>query len=146
MWETSSCDFTSLDFSGGAKDSFHEELVYSIEGSPSGTAFRTMKALTLQSPFAGWLDSPNRPDRGAGRFEVRLLLPLISRISRLASWFSAGSETMPSVSLISVFLSQIANQIALAVENALAYREIRGLKEQLSEGKNSIWKMKSARK
>jgi formate hydrogenlyase transcriptional activator len=33
------------------------------------------------------------------------------------------------------FLSQIANQIALAVENALAYREIRELKEQLSKEK-----------
>jgi formate hydrogenlyase transcriptional activator len=33
------------------------------------------------------------------------------------------------------FLSQVANQIALAVENALAYREIRELKEQLSKEK-----------
>src|SRR5260370_31518354 len=47
----------ALDFPEG-KGFFHEELVYSIEGSPSGTAFRTMKPLTLQSPFAGWLDSP----------------------------------------------------------------------------------------
>src|SRR6202041_1694117 len=34
-----------------------------------------------------------------------------------------------------IFLSQVANQIALAVENALAYREIRELKEQLSKEK-----------
>jgi formate hydrogenlyase transcriptional activator len=33
------------------------------------------------------------------------------------------------------FLSQVANQIALAVENALVYREIRELKEQLSKEK-----------
>jgi len=33
------------------------------------------------------------------------------------------------------FLSQVANQVALAVENALAYREIRELKEQLSKEK-----------
>jgi formate hydrogenlyase transcriptional activator len=33
------------------------------------------------------------------------------------------------------FLGQVANQIALAVENALAYREIRELKEQLSKEK-----------
>lgn len=33
------------------------------------------------------------------------------------------------------FLSQVANQLALAVENALAYREIRELKEQLSKEK-----------
>src|SRR6202030_4204891 len=33
------------------------------------------------------------------------------------------------------FLSQVANQIALAVENVLAFREIRELKEQLSKEK-----------
>jgi len=33
------------------------------------------------------------------------------------------------------FLAQVANQIALAVENAITYREIRGLKEQLSKEK-----------
>jgi len=54
---------------------------------------------------------------------------------RLASWFSAGSETMLSVRLISVSLARLPNQIALAVENALAYREIRELKEQLSKEK-----------
>ena len=42
---------------------------------------------------------------------------------------------MRSVRPISNFLSQVANQIALAVENALAFREIRELKEQLSKEK-----------
>jgi hypothetical protein len=37
---------------------FHEEGVYSIEGSPYGTAFRTMKPLALDSPFTAWLDNP----------------------------------------------------------------------------------------
>jgi len=40
-----------------------------------------------------------------------------------------------SVRPIVAFLSQVANQVALAVENALAYREIQELKEQLSKEK-----------
>jgi len=44
----------ALDFPEG-KGFLQEELVYSIEGSPSGAAFRTMKPLALRSPFTGWL-------------------------------------------------------------------------------------------
>ena len=47
----------AVDFPEG-KGFLQEDLVYSIEGSPSGTAFRTMKPLTLQSPFTGWLHYP----------------------------------------------------------------------------------------
>src|SRR5260370_9387972 len=43
-----------LDFPEG-KGFIHEEGVYSIEGSPYGTAFRTMKPLALASPFTAWL-------------------------------------------------------------------------------------------
>jgi len=43
-----------LDFPAG-KGFLQEELAYSMEGTPSGTAFRTMKPLTLQSPFTSGL-------------------------------------------------------------------------------------------
>src|ERR1700737_1161199 len=39
------------------KGLFHEEGVYSIEESPYGTAFRTMKPLALDTPFTAWLDN-----------------------------------------------------------------------------------------
>src|SRR5467141_467572 len=47
----------AMDFPEG-KGLLHEDLVYAIEGSPSGKAFRSMKPLTLQSPFTGWLNYP----------------------------------------------------------------------------------------
>ncbi len=124
----------ALDFPEG-KGFFHEELVYSIEGSPSGTAFRTMKALTLQSPFAGWLDSPIAQIAVREGLKSVCCLPLISR-NRAIGVLVLGRLRDDAFSQSDIsFLSQVANQIALAVENALAYREIRGLKEQLSKEK-----------
>jgi len=124
----------ALDFPEG-KGFFHEELVYSIEGSPSGTAFRTMKPLTLQSPFAAWLDSPIAQIAVREGLKSVCCLPLISR-NRAIGVLVLGRLRDDAFSQADIsFLSQIANQIALAVENALAYREIRELKEQLSKEK-----------
>ena len=124
----------ALDFPEG-KGFFHEELVYSIEGSPSGTAFRTMKPLTLQSPFGGWLDSPIAQIAVREGLKSVCCLPLISR-NRAIGVLVLGRLRDDAFSQADIsFLSQVANQIALAVENALAYREIRGLKEQLSKEK-----------
>src|SRR5882762_3135823 len=124
----------ALDFPEG-KGFLQEELVYSIEGSPSGTAFRTMKPLTLQSPFGGWLDSPIAQIAVREGLKSVCCLPLISR-NRAIGVLVLGRLRDDAFSQADIsFLSQVANQIALAVENALAYREIRGLKEQLSKEK-----------
>jgi formate hydrogenlyase transcriptional activator len=125
---------SALDFPEG-KGFFHEELVYSIEGSPSGKAFRTMKPLTLQSPFAGWLDSPIAQIAVREGLKSVCCLPLISR-NRAIGVLVLGRLRDDAFSQADIsFLSQVANQLALAVENALAYREIRELKEQLSKEK-----------
>ena len=127
----------ALDFPE-SKGFLREELTYSIEGSPSGHAFRDKKPSTLLSPFIGWLENPEAPivqiahREGLKSF---CFLPLISRdhtvgvlvLGRLRD--DAFSESDIS------FLSQVAKQIALAVENALAFREIRELKDQLSSEK-----------
>src|SRR5712672_1890456 len=124
----------ALDFPEG-KGFFHEELAYSIEGSPSGTAFRTMKPLTLQSPFAGWLDSPIAQIAVREGLKSVCCLPLISR-NRAIGVLVLGRLRDDAFSQADIsFLTQVANQVALAVENALAYREIRELKEQLSKEK-----------
>ena len=124
----------AVDFPEG-KGFLQEDLHYAIEGSPSGMAFRTMKALTLQSPFTGWLHYPIVQIAVREGLKSFCFLPLISRnraigtlvLARLRDdAFSQGDVS---------FLAQVANQIALAVENAIAYREIRELKEQLSKEK-----------
>jgi len=67
-----------LDFPEG-KGFLHEEGLYSIEASPYGTAFQTMKPLALDSPFAGWLDNPVVQQRANEGFKSLCFVPLISR-------------------------------------------------------------------
>jgi formate hydrogenlyase transcriptional activator len=124
----------ALDFPAG-KGFLQEELVYSMEGTPSGTAFRTMKPLTLQSPFTGWLSYPIVQIAVREGLKSVCCLPLISR-NRAIGVLVLGRLRDDAFSQADIsFLAQVANQIALAVENALAYREIRELKEQLSKEK-----------
>lgn len=118
-----------------SKGFLQEDLVYSIELSPSGTAFRTMKPLTLQSPFASWLNYPIAQVAIREGLKSVCCLPLISR-NRAIGVLVLGRLRDDAFSQADInFLGQIANQLALAVENALAYREIRELKEQLSKEK-----------
>jgi len=124
----------ALDFPRG-KGFLHEELVYSIDGSPSGTAFRTMKPLTLRSPFPDWLNYPIAQIALREDLKSFCFLPLISR-NRAIGVLVLGRLRDDAFTEDEIhFLEQIANQIALAVENALAYREIRDLKDQLSKEK-----------
>jgi formate hydrogenlyase transcriptional activator len=124
----------AVDFPEG-KGFLHEELVYPIEGTPSGTAFRTMKPLTLQSPFTGWLNYPIVQIAVREGLKSCCFLPLISRNRAIGILVLARLRDDAFSQADISFLSQVANQIALAVENALAYREIRELKEQLSKEK-----------
>jgi len=94
-----------------------------------------MKPLTLQSPFAAWLDSPIAQIAVREGLKSVCCLPLVSR-NRAIGVLVLGRLRDDAFSQADIsFLSQVANQIALAVENALAYREIRELKEQLSKEK-----------
>jgi formate hydrogenlyase transcriptional activator len=124
----------AVDFPEG-KGFLQEDLVYPIEGSPSGAAFRTKKPMRLQSPFTGWLHYPIVQMAVREGLKSFCFLPLMSRNRAIGTLvFARLRDDAFSQTDIS-FLAQVANQIALAVENALAYREIRELKEQLSKEK-----------
>jgi formate hydrogenlyase transcriptional activator len=123
-----------VDFPEG-KGFLQEDLVYLIEGSPSGTAFRTMKPLTLQSPFTDWLHYPIVQIAVREGLKSFCFLPLISRNRAIGTLVLARLRDDAFSQADVAFLSQVANQVALAVENALAYRQIRELKEQLSKEK-----------
>jgi formate hydrogenlyase transcriptional activator len=124
----------AVDFPDG-KGFLQEDLLYSIEGSPSGTAFRTMKPLTLQSPFSGWLHYPIVQIAVREGLKSFCFLPLIIRNRAIGTLILARLRDYAFTQADMSFLEQVANQIALAVENALAYREIRELKEQLAKEK-----------
>src|SRR6202035_1633561 len=91
--------------------------------------------LTLQMRFTGWLDTAMVQTPVREGLKSFCFLPLISR-NRAIGTLVFGRLRDDAFSQADIgFLSQVANQIALAVANALAYREIRELKEQLSKEK-----------
>ena len=123
-----------LDFPEG-KGFFHEEGVYSIEGSPYGTAFRTMKPLALHDPFTELLDNPVVQSRVSEGFKSLCFIPLIRR-SRAIGTLNLGrlrGDAFTEEDLY--FLGQVASQIAIAVENALEYGQVTEAKERLAEQK-----------
>jgi len=124
----------ALDFPEG-KGFLQEELVYSIEGSPSGRAFRTMKPLALKSPFAGWLDYPIVQKTVREGLKSLCFLPLVSRNRAIGTLNLARLRDEAFTEEDLNFLSQVANQVAIAVENASAYRQIADLKDQLAQEK-----------
>ncbi len=123
-----------LDFPEG-KGFIHEEGIYPIEGSPYGTAFRTMQPLALASPFTAWLGNPVVRDRSSEGFKSLCFVPLIRRNRAIGTLnlgrLRDGAFTEEDL----YFLGQVANQIAIAVENCLEYGQITEAKERLAEQK-----------
>ncbi len=123
-----------LDFPG-SKGLIHEELLFSVGDDPGAGVLRTLK------PFV-----ENRPDPTVYTSEAykmvigegiksHCLMPLVSR-GRALGLLGLGRLEENSFSEDDVeFLTQVAGQIAIAVENALAYREISQLKEKLAQEK-----------
>ena len=126
----------ALDFPG-SKGLIREDLFTPMEGSLGGLVLSTGK------PWAGnasdvrslGLESEAAIPEG---LSTGCVVPLISR-RRILGLLGLGRRedrafTEPDIH----FLTQVANQIALAVENALAYREIQQLKDQLSQEKRYL--------
>jgi formate hydrogenlyase transcriptional activator len=123
-----------LDFPEG-KGFLHEEGVYSIQESPYGTAFRTMKTLALETPFTAWLENSVVQSRIGEGFKSLCFIPLIRR-NRAIGTLNLGrllGDAFNEQDLF--FLGQVASQIAIAVENAVEFGQITQAKERLADQK-----------
>jgi len=143
------CDYTSLaladsdrdhlqlyalDFPAG-KGLIREEMKVPIQGSPAGYAYRTRQPLILnQSDAARFPTAITRAAMAEG-LKSGCFLPLISRDRVLGTVNLASLRDGAFSEADGDFLSQVATQIAIAVENALAFRQIEELKEKLAEEK-----------
>ena len=127
--------FYALDFPD-SKGFLTEDTRIPIEHSPIGAAFRTGRVELRAKPQIQ-ADCPEACANSALREGLRTgcFLPLISRNRTLGvlalSRFSEIAFTSGEID----FLVQVARQVAIAVENALAYREIAELKEKLAQEK-----------
>ncbi len=122
----------ALDFPD-SKGFVREEVQIPIEGTPPGTAFRTGE------PIVGMVrdlcnmvsDSPPIADG----MKTGCVIPLVSR-GRTHGVLLLGRRDDRSFSRENIeFLMQVAGQVAIALENALAYKKIAELKEKLTHEK-----------
>src|ERR1700694_5068195 len=112
--------------------SVQEESLVPIDEDVAGTVYRTGKRWCGSVLEARRLGMKTTSQAETGTVCV---LPLVSR-GRVLGIIGVGKYQDNAFTGEDIeFLTQIANQVAIAVENALAYREIRELKDQLSKEK-----------
>jgi formate hydrogenlyase transcriptional activator len=122
----------ALDCSGSRDVLEGDELIYA-ESTISAHVFRTGKPWVGRATDAlesGFELNPEWFDPG---FTVGCILPLVSRDRILGTLGLRRRDDNVYTDDEVGFLLQVANQIAIAVENALAYGEIRSLKDKLAQ-------------
>jgi len=125
--ETKQLRLCARDFPEG-RGFIPREGVVSME-SPIGEVFRAGKAWKGHAR-----DIPNSLAHEEG-LKTGCALPLVSRNRVLGVLTVGRREEVPFTADDMAFLTQVANQIAIAVENALAYKQIADLKDKLSREK-----------
>jgi formate hydrogenlyase transcriptional activator len=124
----------ALDFPQG-KGLIHEEMLVPLEGSITGSAFRTRQPLVLSHAAMSGFDSPTSHlmlDEGV---RSMVCMPLITHDRALGTLSLASLRDAAFQQGDVDLLVQVAGQVAIAVENALAFQEIAELKNKLAEEK-----------
>jgi formate hydrogenlyase transcriptional activator len=129
--DTGELKLYALDFPG-AKGFLREEMVRSPI-SFAGRAFSTREPLTFSAGNAALpIEEADYESEG---LQSACWLPLISRARVLGVLGLSRLEAIPFSQDDVHFLMQVASQVAIAVENALAYGQIAGLKDKLAREK-----------
>jgi formate hydrogenlyase transcriptional activator len=124
----------ALDFPGSKGFVKEEQIITSGEGSPAKRAFETLKPV-ISTPTASPHDSFGHRIAAAEGFKTVCFIPLVNRGRALGN-LSLARATEDAFTQEDVdFLSQAAGQIAIAIDNALAYEEILKLKDKIAQEK-----------
>jgi formate hydrogenlyase transcriptional activator len=119
----------SLDFPG-AVGAAHEGLLIPIKGSMLGDVFVSRKAARHHIA-----QQPQIPMEAKERLRFGCACPLFGRNRTLGVLSAARVEDKPFSEEDLALLVQISKQVAIALDNSLAYGEINELKEQLAREK-----------
>jgi formate hydrogenlyase transcriptional activator len=110
-----------------------EEIVVPAEGTPARRVLKSGQPLLLASRELAELNSQINPSLIG--MQSACFLPLISR-NRILGTLNFARQAEIGFSQEDLhFLHQVANQVAIAVENALAYGQIAELKDKLAQEK-----------
>ncbi|HSB09884.1 MAG TPA: sigma 54-interacting transcriptional regulator [Blastocatellia bacterium] len=111
---------------------FVEGEVIPFDGNPAGLAFTTRQTIICNEPL---VDGPLGKRFSAAGVKSCCIVPLISHDRSLGVLAISSLRDNAFTEQDADLLGQIAKQVAIAVENALAFREIDALKNKLEEEK-----------
>ncbi len=132
--KTSLLRIFAIDFPGG-KGLLRMDSSYSIEGSPAGWVFSNREALRMSPIDTERFPAPITRLLVEEGIQDCCWIPVISH-NRTLGVFSVGSLKPGAFGEEDMdYLRQVANQIAIGIENALAFQEIAELKDKLAEEK-----------
>lgn len=108
--------------------------VFHLEGTPAGWVFKTGNGLLLKQPDFERFPADRDYVAARGRLSG-CIVPLISHGRKLGVIGISSSKTNTFTESDLELLKHISGQVAIAVENALAYQEIELLKNKLTQEK-----------
>jgi formate hydrogenlyase transcriptional activator len=124
----------ALDFPLG-KGFVREEMVLPLEGTAAGEVLASRKPIVVTEENLDRFPAEIVHRMRAEGLKTGCILPLITP-NRILGTLSVSSMKEDAFTQDDVeLLTQVANQVAIAIENALAYREIAELKNRLAEEK-----------
>ena len=124
--------------SASRKSLIHEELLLSLENSPAGWAFKARRPLVLSQihedgrPF----EIPEKLIKQGVQSACRIPLIIGDRVLGTLNLASLHEDAF-SDEEVNLF-TQVANQIALALSNAISFRQLSELKEKLADEKQYL--------
>jgi len=117
------------------KGAIAPEAVMPLEGSPAAAALASHKPLLIEAVDLQHFPSEMTRGFAAEGLACACILPLVSRDQALGT-LNVGSRRRSAFAQEDVtLLSQVASQIALAVDNALEFQQVAEVKEKLAEEK-----------
>jgi formate hydrogenlyase transcriptional activator len=122
----------AFDFPQGT-ETFQEGTPIAFEGTIAGRVFQSGKLWAGSVEEACVLFPNPCPVMLAAGFKTECMLPILGRHRILGTLGLGRHADSPYGKDELDFLMQVSRQIAIAVENALAYEEIRELKERLAQ-------------
>ena len=114
---------------------FEHSTTAPIDDAPAGRAVESKRPELFDAEMLGQFRAPVIQKLIAGGIQSICCVPLITR-KRVLGTLNVGSTRANAFGATDVdFLSQVASQAAIAIENATAYQQIADLKDQLAKEK-----------
>lgn len=127
-----------LDAGSGSKQKQPGDTMISINNSPAGYAFRTRGPVLLHRIAGSSFNSESVKHLTDMNMQSACWVPLINREQNLGTIAVASRRESAFSERDVEMLAQIASQIAMAVNNAIAFKQIADLKDRLKQEKQYL--------